>query len=1141
MTQPTPIYDSPENQPVSPLFEANEGYPLPPGVTPVQVFKNTPPGFPNVREVKRVDRIHYYDGGEIASFEVVEGGRNNDTTRMTYRQYQRFMRFLFLHIGIVDWEASPTFAADYDVDGFPTALLGKAWEFDAENVAGGGNEKKVLITWTDADAGTPSINNARALARESDGKPLSSIQVGDMVVDVREGTWGQAQILNIEYHAPSGDDHTATLTLNKQINAAREDKVWTARSNLPYFMPPISLQFETPVCKNAIRRADTTLSSYKTAYPSAYVSDGISGEWHCARMTNPAALIGTFEPFHVNTDCPLYEAHTPYLPLARHISAWWTERGWYLKMVSLLGGSSDANFRKGLENFPGIFQLCGVRNGFNSFSNSIRPKDTLFPGVLRFDTGGTTVNGFREFLNFFEIQAAHVSAAEDESDAGTFMEIMTGTPDKYDPAGGVSAASRLLIDDPDRTPGNTLAQNMAVRRIMSRALQQGEMDPGLSYGDIGSLSGQGTGQVQRVRPVRRASVAFTKGTPNTIRGTQTVLDVFATPQTLPASGETFDIQWVMPRFSDEALTPSERSGKGSFPNAANISFTGNLMTVEFGMQTYNLSRPAADPLPDIFNEAKIGGGAVASDIARVLLNPGDGDGVQFMGDPERRIFPGDSIAFDDDAVRDITLTCLSAKAFSGSVDPAAIPPHVGAPGIPQFVRDNGNKRDVAIFALSPENGEAIRQFVVGVGGSEQNIPVDYVAHAAVAPPIFDVDLNDTLYTPVLKKTLKSSGVTSVVPTNEYLWEPNGGGFYIDSSGWAAGDYVLFAEMWVFDARKVYPCEVSLAYESLIDGLCGLYYETTLSLEPAGFELLVDTAKPETLGPVYSIELDRDDSVPPFVPYELSTASFAVNQSDFPRAAITRTYVSPAAPASFAVGSSPSSFLDNPPDSRPHFGYENTMQAYSFSSLADIGRWRSEDIEEALIEISFEEGVITETWFDREFFAEDPDVEDSGSSTLSSTNLVVNLLTKTSGDDYDLQGTGISVPAPVTIIDIGGDDFLNGTVDITNLLKYVIDNAHVENIEFLLMVGAGIMPVGPLSVPDLAVGWMQYFFSTRTGDGDAPWEDGQRGIAIEYSEFTISNVYIRTKASALADGPELTRTNDDGGLNTDMPDLTFEPE
>ena len=952
MTEPTPIYESPVSQPVTPPFETDEGYPVPPAVTTTLVLKNIPSGFPDVREVKRFKEIAFYDGADPATFAQVEGGRFNETRRMIYRAYQRFARFLFLHIGIVDWEASPVFAADYDVEGSPTALLGKAWEFDAANVAGVGNENLILITWTDADAGTPSINNARALARVSDGKALSSIQIGDMVVDQRAGEYGQAQILDIEYHGAAGDDHTATLTLNKPLLAAREDKVWIARSNLQYNFPPLSLNFEAAVCKHAIRREDNTFPSYKIAYPSEYVVDGIDGVWHCAKMNDSDALLSEFEAFCSNTSCPVYSVHVPYLPLAYDIGEWWLSRGWYLKEVSITGGGASSNFRKGLENFPGILQLGGVLNGFDVFSNRLRSKDSMYLGVLKWATGNTTADGYTEFLDFAAIQVAR-EATSSEADAGTFLDVFTSGPDKYDPAGGLSSASRLLVDDADRTPGNDLSKRMGVRRIITRTLSQDEMDEGMSYADKGTIAGLGTGDVQRVRPVRRTSYPFTLGVVNTLRGTRTLLDSYATPQTLPASGEAYDVSWIVPRYSDNAKAPQTRLVKNSVTGvAANISFDGNFMTVEFAMTDYDLSRPNTLGQPDIVDTASMGGGYVVSDLAHVIRNPGDGSGVQYMGDPENKIYPGDMIFFDVEAIRDIGITCVSAKAFSGSVDAAAVAPHASAPGVPEYVRTNYAKRDVAIFHLSPENGEAIRQYVVSVGASEQAIPIDYVAHSAVAPPIVDADLNPTGYAPTLKKTYKTTGATTTVPTNEYVWEPNTGGFYIDTTGWAAGDYVLFTQMWVFDARKIYPCSISSAYASLVDDLCELYYETSLDLTQAGFELLADTA-PETLGPSFELNHDVvDGDVPPYVPWTLASADFFVVQlTGGGPASITRTYMSPATPATNSVGAITGGFF-NKGNWLDSFHYSNTVQAYSFSTLDDIGRWRSDDFEEARIEISF---------------------------------------------------------------------------------------------------------------------------------------------------------------------------------------------
>ena len=765
-------------------------------------------------------------------------------------------------------------------------------------------------------------------------------------------------------------------------------------------------------------------------------------------------------------------------------------------------------------------------------------KESLELGLLKYKTGETTAAGYTEFLDYADIQTARETASEDTSDDGTFFDVFTSGPDKYDPAGGASSSSRLLVDDSDRTPGNTLSKRMGVRRIESRMLSQDEMDPGLSYGDRGTIGGQGIAEVQRVRPVRRTSFPFTKGTVNTLRGTKTTVDVYAAPQTLPGSGATYDIKLMTARFNDEAVAPVACVDKSAVAgNAANISFSGSLMTVEFEMKDYSLSRPDTFDQPDIINVASIGGGFVASDLAHVIRNPGDGGGVQYMGDPELFLYPGDMMTFDDDAVRDIGLTCISAKAFSGSTDAAAVAPHAGAPGVPQYVRDNYNKRDVAIFEISAENGEVIRDFVLGIGASEQDIPIDYVTHGAVAPPTIDADENSTGYVPVLKKTYKTTGATTVVPTDEYLFDPNTGGFYIDSSTWGAGDYVLFVEMWVFDARKVYPCSLSSAYAALIEDLCELYYETSLSLTQAGFEFLVDTDEPYTFGPNFNISrIPSGASVPPYVAYDLSTVDLEMSQQSYSdNYTITDQYMSPATPATFIVGSTTGDFLDNPPTFRPFFTYDNHVQAYSFSSLGHIARWRSDDIEEALIEVSFEDAVITTMWQDH-IWGETPD--DDSSTTATEIDLVVNLLYKTSGTTYDLQGTGLSVPLPTTIIDVGGTDYLRGTVDITNLLKYVIDNINTPDIEFLLMIGAGVMPVGALSVVDLAKGWVEYFYSTRTGDGTAPYNEGMRTRWIQFTNFTMSNVYIKTAASELVNGPELPRTSD--GLIVDNPDLTYDP-
>ena len=82
--------------------------------------------------------------------------------------------------------------------------------------------------------------------------------------------------------------------------------------------------------------------------------------------------------------------------------------------------------------------------------------------------------------------------------------------------------------------------------------------------------------------------------------------------------------------------------------AANILFSGNLRTIEFGMYEYELSRPAPFDQPDFIDTARTGGGFVAGDVAWTITNPGEGDGVRYFTDPERKIYPGDMLTFDDD-------------------------------------------------------------------------------------------------------------------------------------------------------------------------------------------------------------------------------------------------------------------------------------------------------------------------------------------------------------------------------------------------------------------------------------------------------------------------------------------------------------
>ncbi|MCK5643802.1 MAG: hypothetical protein KAJ19_23585, partial [Gammaproteobacteria bacterium] len=210
--------------------------------------------------------------------------------------------------------------------------------------------------------------------------------------------------------------------------------------------------------------------------------------------------------------------------------------------------------------------------------------------------------------------------------------------------------------------------------------------------------------------------------------------------------------------------------------------------------------------------------------------------------------------------------------------------------------------------------------------------------------------------------------------------------------------------------------------------------------------------------------------------------------------------------------------------------------FNMSQLNDIGRWRADDIGQVLLELSMENAVVTEEWWDLTWTPELDPVWDHDDQILTEIELTFALFSKNSGTDFDLTATGLSVPTLATIINEGGTDYLRGTVDITHIAKYILENFTDPNIEYLLAMTGG--ETTSTDIHDLAKGWISYFYSERSGDGDPPYDSGMKSSRITFDEATIGFTWIKTDAAELENGPENPRTSE--GQLIDAPDLTFEP-
>lgn len=775
------VWDKP-TPPTGPPVDAAEGLPAPSGFDIVEVFANNA----DIREGKQILGCFYEVGGVKQTIAAIEGGRFDLARRELYRAFKRLQNLNFL-MGLNVFAWSTGFAHEAATGG----NFAEIYEYDAS-----GSGTTITITWTGG---------------HSDPPQSIGLYPGAGIIIDRDGLFGMAQIVDFEFLSTT----SASITLSKELNANINSKAWIIIEVFLEGYPAVHLNTadEFPgQCKNAIRSpwGDSYFASYKARFTSSPFNDGIVPPWFCAKLTDPASLIETFEAGHVNTECPNYEPN-------REPTYWEPEdfgffdlgRGTYLIQAT----PGVATLRIGREGASGIFQIIGWPVGQFADNLWLSNRKTYYGNVqaMEYKTGDLTDDEYAEFLNFLDHQQKLRDAASPESD----NVGITGEIDNlavHDPMGGTGPGAMELVNDDARTPGYIAWAALGRRR--------GQI---ASMGATGQPSGPGGDMAQTVRKRRYTSARFTlpraaAGGILTTSNGEVSLEFFDSPQSLEDSFQ-YNIEMTVPRLCEIVDDPDTRQTK-SVPGEPIFvaTSTGDQGEIEFelGERTAYWPSGGMSVGESVFD---CGGNAVLSQISREIFNPHPGSGGS-VGSRQEKIGPGDQISFDAEAVADIFVTVVAAEAYGGSVDGAADAPHAAATHIPQYVRDNHAKRDLVTIDLSGESGQIIKTWIDD--GDADGVSLAQVRHGAILPPREAYTGASTSYLPTVYRVANGSAKT-LLSSAHYRWDNETGRLYLNTnlpSAWSTSDTLnIFFQAWVYDARRIYPCEDPESLNKLIDDAC----------------------------------------------------------------------------------------------------------------------------------------------------------------------------------------------------------------------------------------------------------------------------------------------------------------------------------
>lgn len=778
------IWTPPGAYPASPSVDGDEGFPIWPGYSGSAIYHDT--GL--CREAKRIEGVRFIPHSDPWT---VEGAVTNDAMKILFRAMRRAARLEQLLTGLSG------LAAGMAGDGYPNFNV-------VLEATASGSGTSIPLTW-------PSGDGPSNLGFNPDSGSAAIQPFLWFASPTSDGSICLSQVMDFAFTGTN----SGTLSLLKPIDASA-GTIYLIREYPVAAWPTFNLRLDEdevtdPLrCAYCVKLEHSIFSSFKTYFPDAYCSDGIDGAWYCVKM-NAAAPAPDMSEFHAvsaenpggcsNTDCPLYMAHVASIPLTETaIRAALLGGGLYLKTT--MPGPIQVLGRNGI---LGLFAAMGFRIGYSP-SGATNPQiGWVGRGALKQATG-ETVLGWEAYRTWDEWQTYRVANSLLEQDA--VGDYCTGALiAKQDPLGGA------FNDDAARTPGAAFEKWIGLRRIGQAG-----------YDSSWTLSGNGDAEIQRVRPRRYSSPWLTlPHAAGTETDDETSVAFLASPVTIGAV--EYDIAWTRPRFGETTAAPETPAAKSGGTVANGSLLYTNRLYVEFALGELNLVKD--DGGTDTFDCA---GNVVRGDNAWEPYGEGASRG---FGDRQSGLFPGDIVTFAAEAVAGLKCVVLSAQAFGGSADTGATAPNAGTPRVPQYVRDNYNKRDCATIGLFGLAGQTVYAWVDG-GGLASPVALATHTRGPASPPPIDYEGFATAYAaPVVKYIAQGgSSATALTVTTDYVDDPTAGILYLRSAALpASGTVRLYYDGWAVRIVRDYIVETAEAFDAAVEFACQRW--ATLELPTPG--------------------------------------------------------------------------------------------------------------------------------------------------------------------------------------------------------------------------------------------------------------------------------------------------------------------
>ncbi|MEN6337006.1 MAG: hypothetical protein ABFE01_22345, partial [Phycisphaerales bacterium] len=376
---------------------------------------------------------------------------------------------------------------------------------------------------------------------------------------------------------------------------------------------------------------------------------------------------------------------------------------------------------------------------------------------------GATVNGFDEYLTYPGLLAKRRAASiEEEDNIGLFAQFPSLS--KKDPSGGVSPTNRVLRTD---APGRDFEAKTAVRRL-------GTWGPDAPA----SFGGNGVRHVQRARPRVYYSPAFSLG-----------VDTESTTETYFNSNDgSGKVVWRLPQFGDRKANPITVKTKSIAGSLAAYSISGDVATLEFALGEITVTHGTNNPPSETTFDC--GGNVVSPQQTREVDN--FASGAQF-GSRQEKITPGDVIQFTGSG----KVHVIGSVAFGGSVQAGARnPPTIG--GVPLYVINNHDRRDVVYVSLQGASGAAFRLWLSGGGGDVWQNGAAYSVDDIVTDGLgnYFICLVSNAF------AIRSFTLGDTYASNETVWDANSDTYYYNTDAsertaqaGTVGEDILLGGLW----------------------------------------------------------------------------------------------------------------------------------------------------------------------------------------------------------------------------------------------------------------------------------------------------------------------------------------------------------